>query len=111
VLLYYGDELGGEGLGRTLLRLLFALFGLCWLDALGVPSFRFPSPLSLWKRASTASYPEANFVAMSISSLALVGVLQPIMLTRSRQEVPTRNAPMTSESVTPGSSMRCFENL
>jgi hypothetical protein len=34
-------------------------------------------------------------VAMSISSLALVGVLRPSLLTRSRQVVPARNAPMT----------------
>jgi hypothetical protein len=53
---------------------------------------------------------EANLVAMSISSLALVGVLRPSLLTRSRQVVPARNAPMTSESVTLGSSVRCFEN-
>jgi hypothetical protein len=49
-------------------------------------------------------------VAMSISSLALVGVLRPSLLTRSRQVVPARNAPMTSESVTLGSSVCCFEN-
>ena len=36
---------------------------------------------------------------MSISLLALVGVLRPNLLTRSRQVVPARNAPMTSESV------------
>jgi hypothetical protein len=53
---------------------------------------------------------EANLVAMSISSLALVGVLRPSLLTWSRQVVPVRNAPMTSESVMLGSSMRCFEN-
>jgi hypothetical protein len=47
---------------------------------------------------------------MSISSLALVGVLQPNLLTRSRQVVPTRNALMTSESVMLGSSVRFFEN-
>jgi hypothetical protein len=38
-------------------------------------------------------------VAMSISSLALVGVLRPSLLTRSRQVVTARNVPMTSESV------------
>jgi hypothetical protein len=38
------------------------------------------------------------------------GVLRPSLLTRSRQVVPARNAPMTSESVTLGSSVRCFEN-
>jgi hypothetical protein len=60
--------------------------------------------------ASTASWPEANLVAMSINSLALVGVLRPSLLTRSRQVVPARNEPMTFESVTLGSSVRCFEN-
>jgi hypothetical protein len=70
----------------------------------------FLSPLSLWKRASTASYPESNFMAMSINSLALVGVLCPNFLTKSRQGVPARNALMTSESVTLGSSVRNFEN-
>jgi hypothetical protein len=49
-------------------------------------------------------------VAMSINSLALVGVLRPSFLTRPRQVVPVRNAPMTSESVMLGSSVRCFEN-
>jgi hypothetical protein len=39
---------------------------------------------------------------MSISSLALVGVLRPSLLTRSRQVVLARNAPMTSELVTVG---------
>jgi hypothetical protein len=60
--------------------------------------------------ASTASLPEANLVAMSINSLALVGVLRPSLLTRSRHVVPVRNAPMTSESVMLGSSVHCFEN-
>jgi hypothetical protein len=72
------------------------------LAALGCLFFR--------KMASTASWLEANLVAMSISSLALVGVLRPSLLTRSRQVVPARNAPMTSESVMLGSSVRCFEN-
>jgi hypothetical protein len=49
-------------------------------------------------------------VAMSISSLALVGVLRPSLLTRSRQVVPARNEPMTSESVMLDSSVRWFEN-
>jgi hypothetical protein len=49
-------------------------------------------------------------VAMSINLLALVGVLRPSLLTRLRQVVPARNAPMTSESVMLGSLMRCFEN-
>jgi hypothetical protein len=49
-------------------------------------------------------------VAMSINSLALVGVLRPSLLTRSRHVVPTRNAPMTSESVMLGNSVRSFDN-
>jgi hypothetical protein len=49
-------------------------------------------------------------VAMSINSLALVGVLRPSLLTRSRQVVPARNASMTSESVMLGNSVRCLEN-
>jgi hypothetical protein len=51
-----------------------------------------------------------ELVVMSISSLALVGVLRPSLLTRPRQVVPARNASMTSESVMLGSSVRCFEN-
>jgi hypothetical protein len=51
-----------------------------------------------------------ELVAMSINSLALVGVLRPSLLTRSRQVVPARNASMTSESVMLGSSVCCFEN-
>jgi hypothetical protein len=49
-------------------------------------------------------------VAMSINSLALVGVLRPSLLTRSRHVVPARNAPMTSESVMLGNSVCCLEN-
>jgi hypothetical protein len=47
---------------------------------------------------------------MSINSLALVGVLRPSFLTRSRQVVPMRNAPMMSESVMLGNSVCCLEN-
>jgi hypothetical protein len=47
---------------------------------------------------------------MSINSLALVGVLRPSLLTRSRQVVSARNAPMTSESVMLGNSVHCLEN-
>jgi hypothetical protein len=49
-------------------------------------------------------------VAMSINLLALVGVLCPSLLTRSRHVVPARNASMMSESVMLGNSVRCFEN-
>jgi hypothetical protein len=47
---------------------------------------------------------------MSINSLTLVGVLRPNLLTRLRQVVLVRNAPMTSESMILGSLVRCFEN-
>jgi hypothetical protein len=80
------------------------------VDASGASSFRFSLPLSSWKMASIASGPEANLVAMSINSLALVGILRPSFLTGSRQVVPARNAPMTSESMTLGSSVGCLEN-
>jgi hypothetical protein len=49
-------------------------------------------------------------VAMSINSLALVGVLRPSLLTRSQHVVPARKAPMTSKSVMLGNSVHCFEN-
>jgi hypothetical protein len=49
-------------------------------------------------------------VAMSINSLTLVGVLRTSLLTRSWQVVSARNAPMTSESMMLGSSVRCFGN-
>jgi hypothetical protein len=49
-------------------------------------------------------------VAMSINSLALVGVLRPSLLTRSRHVVPARKAPMTSEPVMLGNSVHYFEN-
>jgi hypothetical protein len=76
------------------------------VDASGTSSGWRPwGYLSFRKMASIASWPEANLVAMSISSLALVGVLRPSLLTRSQQVVPARNAPMTSESVTLGSSV------
>jgi hypothetical protein len=85
-------------------------FGLRSVDTSGASSIRLPLPLSLWKRALTTSLPEANFVAMSINSFALVGVLRPSLLTKFRQDVPARNAPMTSESVALGSLVRWFEN-
>jgi hypothetical protein len=48
MLLRSDDALGGEGLVRAPLRLFFLpFFGLCWVDASGVPSFRFSFPLSL----------------------------------------------------------------
>jgi hypothetical protein len=106
-----GDKVRVGGVAFRLRLLLAFLLGAAlsgrlgdvfWLAALGCLSFR--------KMASTASWLEANLVAMSISSLAPVGVLRPSLLTRSRQVVPARNAPMTSESVTLGSSVCCFEN-
>jgi hypothetical protein len=90
---------------------LFFFLVSCRADGSGTSSGWRPwGCLSFRKMASTASWLEANLVAMSISSLALVGVLRPSLLTRSRQVVPVRNAPMTSESVMLGSSVRCYEN-
>jgi hypothetical protein len=80
-----GDKVCVGGVAFRLRLLLVLLLGaalsgclgnVCRLAALGCLSFR--------KMASTASWPEANLVAMSISSLALVGVLRPSLLTRSR---------------------------
>jgi hypothetical protein len=106
-----GDKVRVGGVVFRVRLLLAFLLGVALSGRLG-DIFRLAALgcLSFWKMASTASWPEANLVAMSISSLALVGVLRPSLLTRSRQVVPARNAPMTSESVTLGSSVRCFEN-
>ena len=106
-----GDKVRVGGVAFCLRLLLAFLLGAALSGRLG-DIFRLAALgyLSFRKMASTASWPEANLVAMSISSLALVGVLRPSLLTRSRQVVPARNASMTSESVTLGSSVRCFEN-
>src|SRR5690242_7882536 len=106
-----GDKVHVGGVAFRLQLLLAFLLGAALSRRLG-SIFRWAAwgCLSFRKIASTASWPEANLVAMSISSLALVGVLRPNLLTRSRQVVPARNAPMTSESVMLGSSVRCFEN-
>lgn len=55
-------------------RLLLVLPRVVLGGRLGVSSFRFPLPLSLRKMALMASCPEANLVATSINSLALVGL-------------------------------------
>ena len=52
---------------------------------------------------------EAKLVAMSSSSLVLVGVLRLSPCTNSLQVVSAMNAPMTSESVMLGSSVHCLE--
>jgi hypothetical protein len=106
-----GDKVHVGGVAFRLRLLLALLLGAALSGRLG-DIFRLAALgcLSFRKMASTASWPEANLVAMSISSLALVGVLRPSLLTRLRQVVPARNAPMTSESVMLGSSVCCFEN-
>jgi hypothetical protein len=71
-------------------------------------SFHFP--LASRKMAPTASSPVAKLVVISRSSLALVGDLRPSSWTSSLQVVQEMNAPMTSESVTLGSSVHCLEN-
>jgi hypothetical protein len=98
-----GDKIRIGGVALRL-RLLLALLPRAALSGRLRDVFRL-APLRLLVLPE-----EANLVAMSISSLALVGVLRPSLLTRSRQVVPVRNAPMTSESVMLGSSVRCFEN-
>jgi hypothetical protein len=59
--------------------------------------------------APTSSSPVLKLVAISRSSLVFVGDLRPNSWTSSLQVVPTMNAPMTSESVTLGSSVHCLE--
>jgi hypothetical protein len=106
-----GDKVRVGGVAFRLRLLLAFLLGAARSRRLG-SLFRWAALglLVLSEDSLTASWPEANLVAMSISSLALVGVLRPNLLTRSRQVVPARNAPMTSESVMLDSSVRCFEN-
>jgi hypothetical protein len=106
-----GDKVCVGGVAFRL-RLLLALLPRAALSGRLGDVFRLAplGCLSFRKMASAAFCPKANLVAMSISSLALVGVLRPSLLTRSWQVVPTRNATMTSESVMLGSSVRCFEN-
>jgi hypothetical protein len=104
-----GDKIYVSGVAFRL-RLLFALLLRAAQSGCLGDVFLLASLMSFRKMASTASWPEANLVAMSISLLALVGVLRPSLLTRSRQVVSARNASMASESVMLGSSVRCFEN-
>jgi hypothetical protein len=106
-----GDKVRVGGVAFRLRLLLALLLGAALSGRLG-DVFRLAALglLVLSEDGLNASWPEVNLVAMSISPLALVGVLRPSLLTRSRQVVPARNAPMTSESVTLGSSVRCFEN-
>ena len=66
-------------------------------------------PLERLKIAPTASSPEAWLVVMSRSSLVVHGPLHPNLWTRDSQVVPDRKAPMTSASVTLGSSLHYQE--
>jgi hypothetical protein len=59
--------------------------------------------------ASTASSLVAKLVAIYRSSLALVGDLWPNSWTSSLHVVSAMNAPITSASVTLGSSVHCLE--
>ena len=59
--------------------------------------------------APTASSPEAWLVAMSRSSLVIHGPLRPNLWMRDSQVVPDRKAPITSASVTLGSSLHYWE--
>jgi hypothetical protein len=65
--------------------------------------------LASGKMAPTASSPVVKLVVIPRSSLVFVGDLWPSSWTSSLQVVPTMNAPMTSESVTLGSSVHCLE--
>jgi hypothetical protein len=88
------DEICVSGVALCLCLLLGLLLRATLGGRLGdvflLPSLRL---LAFGKMASTASWPEANLVAMSINSLALVGVLRPSLLTRSRQVVPASERP------------------
>jgi hypothetical protein len=88
----------------VLLRLL--LLGVVSGGCLGDVLLPLPAAIVLVEDGLDDLLSEANMVAMSISSLAFVRVLQPSLLTRSWQEVPTRNAQMTSESVMLGGLIR-----
>jgi hypothetical protein len=88
----------------VLLRLL--LLGVVLGGCLGDILLPLPAAIVLVEDGLDDLLSEANMVAMSISSLAFVRVLQPSLLTRSWQEVPTRNAQMTSESVMLGGLIR-----
>jgi hypothetical protein len=80
-----GDKVRVGGVAFRVRLLLALLLGVALSGRLG-DIFRLAALglLVLPKMASTASWPEANLVAMSISSLAMVGVLRPSLLTRSR---------------------------
>jgi hypothetical protein len=100
---------GGVALRLRLLLglLLRATLGGRLRDVFLLPSLRL---LVLPEDGLDRLLTRGELVATSINSLALVGVLRPNLLARLRQVVPARNAPMTSESVMLGSSVRCFEN-
>jgi hypothetical protein len=106
-----GDKVRAGGVAFRLRLLLVLLLGATLSGCLG-DIFRLAALglLVLPEDGLNRLLARGDLVVMSISSLALVGVLRPSLLTRSRQVVLARNAPMTSESVTLGSSVRCFEN-
>ena len=80
-------------------------------EALVASSFSFPLAFSLEKIAPTTSSLEAKLVVMLSSWLVLVGVLRSSSFTKSLQVVPAMNAPMTSESLTLGSSVHLEKRL
>ena len=90
-------------------RPFFFLLGTRVGEASGASSFCFPLASLLGKMAPTASSPEAKLVAMSRSAAAVVGTFRPNSQTRSRQEVPERNAWTISESPTRGNSVHFLE--
>ena len=92
-------------------RPFFFFLGSWEAEALVASSFSFPLALSLEKIAPTTSSLEAKLVVMLSSWLVLVGVLRSSSCTNSLQVVPAMNAPMTSESVTLGSSVHLEKRL
>jgi hypothetical protein len=90
-------------------RCLF-LFFLEWLEApSSATSSRFALPQERSKIALTTSSPEAWLVAMSRSSLVVLGHLRPSLWTRDSYVVPDSKSPMTSASTMSGSSLHCPE--
>ena len=92
------------------LRSFFFFLGSREPEASVASAFCFLLAVSSVKMAPTASSPEAKLVAMSSNWLVLEGVFRPSSCTSSLQVVPAMKAPITSESVMLGSSVRCLVN-
>jgi hypothetical protein len=82
-MVYSSDKISLEDSVLLLQCLLLFVLGVALGRLFGRPPAASLA-LVLMEMASTASCPEANLLVMSINSLALVGVLQPNLLTRSQ---------------------------